>query len=1411
MKLSKRFSLFKKSLGLTLAASCILACVSCNNMTNVPTPTMTATLSKTLTAPEFPVLTDENGTPVAVSSQYEQFYTVTQGQKKKISLSWNPVDVAKYYEIYYAADINDTFKKAGETTKTSFDDSVSPGKNYFYKVCAVNSKGERSDFSSIARGSTLATPAITSINVDDTSATIAWYMANAAVDTYAKKLIYELHASSGSDEKVVTIKGWNESASSLLNSYSFEGLAGNREYTFQVIAYTTSDQSQTESSPKVTQKTLAQYTPGTPDFTVSQGESVSCIKVRIKLPPKVMDEYPLCFEIERKKTGTESWRTVESCLYFDGHETPPTSYDDYKEGDWIEWEDPVGKGSNLVAQAIKYDYRVISVIDANYSTTYTGTSIRDNAHVATGWAADFPTFKAKRGTPEVNPVTNKNTSVPVTFEVTWNDLGKAQDYRFAIEQNRKKFDDDNGGTPDTVGEDSWVINENTTETLLESMDDVNALTKTYDFTSVPPALPGIYTYTLYIVPKKFTDPSKIKEAPLTTKEAPNKISISENATEPKNEITAEGGYKDHVILTWEVEGGVSYYIEWKKYKDGVVEALPDGTTTRTIQGQDLKDDQAQYTGKYNHEDLEGGCEYHYTLYANGNPGETKIVYTLGTPVLTFDANSYTDITVTWPQVVAADEGYIVKLGNKSTDPNPATFGDGIKFTVKQDGTINDEDKPEGVGVSASLDSTTKIISLTISKPYGWNDATLSGKAVPLTVTAQSELNRENDPKDTTHATKDVWTIGPAAADLKATETHALASNTVTITWKELEGAKGYAVYRLRPDMTGNTNTSGNLEKIDASLDVYYVFLEGGGAKVVCPSGAGNATPDYSGPVDVDGDGKADIPGTFTLTDIYKYAGAGADSTAQNQQLLALGIPFTYTIIPVLNDADVDTYISNPSEWKIAGQDGQIYSKLADVEKIGYTTGYGIALEASKADYPDRVVLTWERPQSAIDKSKKARIYYRAKGSSDSWTKLVELDDKTKETATIALGEPAEERTEVYLEKEKFTADEVLDYSLAAKPLEYAVTYGSAMNKTETGEIDAAYIDYQNGIKNLKITDKEAKCVGYMFTLPQIMPVKQKSLTENYKEQVTWSFYDYVEEGEEARAVGASDIKEYVLEIQNLNCSKAWLPLFTYYANTEGKTDGEMKSKGSKSWYDATITTDEPSEKQVTAYVEPKWSGDGGSTTNHHDGLLKVQRAYKHWYKISAKRTNSLGTTITATSLDYAYRKITEEERNKCVGLICADAFYQMGIPRATGWKNLQTIELGEMKIGHRSTVDHAYWGTGGKPYQHRFPRTPGNQNTDDDKNAYLTSGFIVAIADAEGGSCGGGLTDTSKLKSLPASTIAISHVCGLPSYTSTLSISEGFNGADWFPYDFGKKHENGDSTLNINLNTYKGKWWEVRQ
>ncbi|MBO7122575.1 MAG: hypothetical protein J6V90_04765 [Treponema sp.] len=1352
MKLIKRFSALRKGLGTAALVSALFVLGSCDNMTSLPVSTMTATASKTLYAPTFPEYLGANGKSPTYS---ERYYTVSQGLKNKISLSWNKVEIAKYYEVYAALNINDTFVKVGEPTAAQFEDSVASGTTYYYKVRAVNSKGEFSEFSSVVRGTSLAKPAITDIKITDTSATVFWYMGNVGIDSYVKSLIYEVHAFKGNEEKVTTIKAWDEVNQSIVEEYTFENLSGHTDYKFRVDAYIASEQNSVEKSPEVSKETLSLYTPVSPEFTASQGESTQQVKLIITLPSKIQvqttksgiaveEDYPICFEIQRKRSTEEIWATIVSTLYYTGSTEKPTGtgcYDAYKDGAMIEYDD------TSAIRGAKYDYRIISCVDINYSSEagldyLAVTKSRESlANTAQGWSAAMPEFHVRKGIAELSADGSAVLRVPIKFNASWNDMGKAADYKFAIEYERSY---DNGASTET----DWLLNSNLA-VMMKDLEEVCSLVKTYDLTSNPDDKVGTYTFTLYVFPAKYTDPSKIKSDYLAKKQADGFIGISLLPGEPKRDLKAEGGWTDHTLLTWTVEEGVDYRINWSK-----LDADDNAIESGVILGDKLKDGQGQYTGKYEHKPIESGYTYSYAIIANnstpGNDdGAIPRASTLGKPVITFDSNTYTSITVSWTQALAAEK-YEVTLGSAGN------FGNGATFIIDKTGAVSGV--PDGLTVTPSYDDPSKTYALTITKPYGYNDASLSGKAVPLKITAISEVDAQNNVKGKNPDSKDVWTIGPAALNIKGTESYDVQNDSIKITWKKLERANGYVVYRMRPKMTRNTDSTGVQKDEYASFDAYYVNATG---TAITPTTADlyfNASD-----------------GTFTLTDNYKKANSNG-SPELNQQYLALGIPFTYTVLPVMAQqySDVEEISYDISELKYPAA-GDAYKNIATAQAEGYTVGYGIALEATKAEYPNMVVLNWELPKSATDKGLWPNVYWRNKNSDGAWTRLNLSVNASTQSVSLVPDDRVQAR-------------------------EYAVTYSDSMDSSDANGRDVAYDSYQKTLFNTAITNEEPKCVGYMFTMPQIMPIKQDATTESETETVTWNFYDY----QGNRAVGGSDIAEYILELKNLNCSGTWWPIYTY------DKAGKNAVKGSKDWYDVTLVTSVPADgaKQVTVNVTPTYKTNSGK---YHDGLLKVQRDYKHYYRIRAKRTNRQGDEIFATSTDYAYRMITEDEAKKCINLIIADAMHQAGVGTSTSVNTDAPTTCGNFTLIHKTGGGifadgkcRITTGTGG--YNHGFLATPGDQ-----ANALVSAWNVTASSDY-GGAIGSSVFTGTFIKNIPSTSITYSHETGLPSYKGSYTISGTCDGTEWFPYKFNDKDYSSPITsINTSLPAYQGLWWEIRQ
>ena len=199
------------------------------------------------------------------------------------------------------------------------------------------------------------------------------------------------------------------------------------------------------------------------------------------------------------------------------------------------------------------------------------------------------------------------------------------------------------------------------------------------------------------------------------------------------------------------------------------------------------------------------------------------------------------------------------------------------------------------------------------------------------------------------------------------------------------------------------------------------------------------------------------------------------------------------------------------------------------------------------------------------------------------------------------------------------------------------------------------------------------------------------------------------------------------------------------------------------------------------------SGQADAITGTHNGLLKVQRDYKHYYKLVAKREGKYGEVVTAIgefdNTDrndaaskipvYTYRKISDDEFVKCVNLIVADAVYKVGID--SGGSRTIPGTTGEFYLKHKRSSKTVAWGTSGTNYKHVF--TSGNVGSE---SQALESAFTINMSNSEERRS----VDRNTLYHLPWGAMTVSNETGLSSYQGTVVLSAGVlgsnGGTEWF-------------------------------
>ena len=1148
-----------------------------------------------------------DGVRVAVSNTFSSptDLKATHGRKQMISLEWTPVSGAKYYDVYCAESATAEFKKIGGTDKNSFDDKVGAGRTLYYRVCATKSDGTQSELSATVKGTSLAQPVISGGDVEADSATISWFMENAravdGTDNYESSLMFVVHwqQKNGGTPNEVTLSAKYE--------YKIENLSGAADYEFWIDAYLSGDQSSVESSPRVDKKTLTSYTPLAPVFTASQGESAKGIWLYITLPEKVMvqtetklspnekvdEPYPLYFEIYRKVgemgegDSDADWGSpVCERLYCNGTTTPPTEdeYNAYNAGAEIKWFD---ESANLVGGE-KYTYRIISHSDTeNYDKIVCPEGKKNNsvptppnkATTALGWKSAHPDFKVNYSADSrtLSPDNAKVVSVSFGFDAGWKDLGKAGDYKFAIKQNKKPWTVDDSGD----GSDTW-LNNASGEQFFGTIDEINSCAVKFGSESgLKTDEIGVYSYTLYVVLKDAAigDVTDDNDKVLDSVKATDEIVVTDVVELPKAELEVQGGYKDKVVLKITVEQGV-------KYK--VVRTLLDTTSQGDPEEIDIPLPENPGTSFEYSDSVEGNGRYSYILKAIADNGafslsQSREAETLGTPKVSFNSKAlrYDSVTISFDGVLAA-ERYAVQLGTSGG------FGGGKTFTFAADVA----DKVTVGNAEVSLKGNTYTV--TINKPEGYSDATKAGALAELTVTAHSNVN--NAPSEAV----DVNVLGPALLNATVNTAAEATENSITLTWKKVDGAKGYLIRRVMYK-TADSNDVAEYSEVTYYCDGEKVTYEG---------------EDTGGRVTIS---KSNDEKTFTLTDTYKepsLSNVDLEIYETAQAKIAWGLPFRYVVLPVLDKGDFD-FASNSLALADSGNKVP-YSNIDKIEtKEAATLGYGLNLVADKATSGTTQHIEWEKPYNA----QQPVVYRRAAGSESGVFKMVnDTNLKLKDnTASLNIS-----KVDCY------------------DAFEYIVKYYSQKDAYPSSEIELipSMLTEIEDEKNKRTYDTpqgamtELNNKGYLLSTDfTAEPHPDKQSKYAYAEQISWIQWDY-----KTRAVGPKTI---VISIGNNNIGADKKDF------VELKIDNENVTVNIKDIDDFTIA--EQGNNYNIFNVIPKDINAGKTMSS---GMLKVLRDYRHHYTLILK--NETGTEVVYEK--DGYRQITDEEMVRAATLAMSVGF-----------------------------------------------------------------------------------------------------------------------------------------------------------
>lgn len=498
---------------------------------------------------------------------------------------------------------------------------------------------------------------------------------------------------------------------------------------------------------------------------------------------------------------------------------------------------------------------------------------------------------------------------------------------------------------------------------------------------------------------------------------------------------------------------------------------------------------------------------------------------------------------------------------------------------------------------------------TIEKPYGYDDPEKSGKPITLSVSTASftfgnEPSDEKEKKDKTAvANITVCTLGPA---LTGTVIEESDKDSILVQWNEVQGAYGYKIYRTK--YASNGTGGWTPEKVDvyykdAGTSGEFRISEGEGTigkKTTCTSTAG----------------------VYTLRDAYADSYDDTNPYSVNQSQIAWGLPYSYTVIPVLSEDDFSggdiidakfVLFSKDSKAAYTGGDG--IGAFADKVK-GSAFGYGLNLNASKASDTNSVSITWTLPYGYADKV--PYLYRRSYNGNSAWSKVPVGSFTVSDNNRIGLT----------VNKDDSDRCEPFDYLVSYDPQTVSSVHNSFIKEIERNE----NLD-ENG---------ERACKGYAFTLPRITA---KTGT-GYSEEVYWEAYDYSK-----RAQGP---ESYEIFMRNDNKKDDWVKICTLKAGNNSQNATLNAETVNKEIYDIDLDF-----TGLSFTVQP--SGIASGNASNTNGLLKVLRDAKHYYKIEAVRKVGGTTDIRASYGDdksvYAYRQITDEELVKSSLLVMAYAFY----------------------------------------------------------------------------------------------------------------------------------------------------------
>lgn len=1172
----------------------------------------------------------------------------SHGGYRKISLTWTKVSNAKQYFVYKANSPFETFEKIGETNGNlnEFDYAVEPGTSCWFRISAISYSEKESSLSSYVSGSSMAIPNITSIDLgtDGTSATISWWMNNCSDSTYEDSVKFEILCYR-SDK--LTQVGDTLYAEGSTRSVSISGLENKTTYYYLVKSYVGGgyDENLAEKSDFADAETARLTTPSAPENLESEqgittessgnGIKISWIlseAVDVKVSSGIYEEHPLYFTIERKLLNESDAAYISLASYIGTFDSSKASTSSASEI-YFTCDKDANFGKNDVLKVELGDTTEDSKIP-NYENYRVGAKIS---------YTDKSVVAGKQYTYRIRSYADDVGNKKISSDSSYRECNAWLISKASLELNSEYKKSENSTKFTSIG-----VNFN------------------FDFEDFGLDDSKFYTYVLTYQRTPFETSESSSPAADEEKFLANFSSLEELKTytqvynsEFLSLLENQGYYSYKVYICSSSTSATENTSIPSKYYEMISSSnfcsiTDDSTKLPVIETFEVSDGYAsKYVLKW---DYDSACTY--TIQWTEYDGTTEQPLSSSTQSLVLSTSDFT---------TSENNGTTYATYNHS-----ATSGDARKYTLiaenglqttksldsvyKTLGTANvsmaklaydsitvnwlavqradeyevsayyadDESKTEllvssGEGKNTEITPSDdgKTYTCKITKPRDYDSALKSGKAIILKVTAKNSALTDDN---TTEGTASVCTFGPALVNASVGN---LYDNNIHIKWNKVDGAVGYIIYRVL-----YSDSSADNSKIETSTDKYYYDVS-------------NAILKRNGDSTVEGSNVSYVESsaTYTLNDIDDSS--CADETSINQRKISWGLPFGYIILPVLNDSDDFEFESGKLAIKSGedvGKAGVSYSDIASDNSPAFvknaTFGYGLNVAAEKSVSGTSQVIKWDSPYYAKDNA--PTILRRlADSTENSWTVYKICEKGENSTSCEPIGE---ERYNAY---------------------EYAVKYRISASNVSVGGIYKASSSYVEKLS--KIVENRYSICTEQLNKGYLLALKFTALTgSSCSEQIVVSPWDYAK-----RAIGPNKAELY---ITNYNLLNPTVKVASY--DVENFTIPEANFETLK---DTTL-----SSADYSLRLEPTAIKYGSSGTT--DGVLKVLRDAKHYYKIELTSENGKATEAGDGSV-YAYRNITDEELVKAAMLVIADAFNK------TSEKNTTDGQSGKFywgSIGHTS-------------------------------------------------------------------------------------------------------------------------------